>query len=250
MKPLKREAVTQYVEEHISKFHRKKIETLSKLKLKNVLKRKNPYMFRAKALNTASDLVKGITDAHISSNEETIFGNWLEELAIFVCGEVYGGKKSAAEGIDLEFDKDAVRYIVSIKSGSNWGNSGQIKKLKTSFNAAKKTLRTSGNVGMNIIAVNGCCYGKDNQPDKGDYFKYCGQVFWDFISGDSNLYRDIIEPLGHRAKEKNEEFKELYEKRLNFFVREFANDFCKEDGGIDWDKLIQFNSGKEQSKKQ
>lgn len=248
MKPLKKETVTLYVEEHIGKFHQKKIETLSKLKLNDVLKRKNPYMFRAKALNTAADWVKGITDAHISSNEETVFGDWLEELAIFVCGEVYGGRKSAAEGIDLEFDKDSIRYIVSIKSGSNWGNSGQIRKLKASFNSAKKTLRTSGNTNMNIVAVNGCCYGKDKKPDKGEYFKYCGQDFWEFISGDTNLYRDIIEPLGHKAKEKNEEFRELYEKRLNLFVKEFANNFCEEDGGIDWDKLVQFNSGKEQRK--
>jgi hypothetical protein len=41
----------------------------------------------------------------------------------------------------------------------------------------------------------------------------------------------------------------LYEKRLNLFVKEFANDFCKEDGGIDWDKLVQFNSGKNTPKK-
>ncbi|MDR3233841.1 MAG: hypothetical protein LBT46_09305 [Planctomycetaceae bacterium] len=27
-------------------------------------------------------------------------------------------------------------------------------------------------------------------------------------------------------------------------LKEFANGFCREDGGIDWDKLVQFNSGK------
>ena len=76
----------------------------------------------------------------------------------------------------------------------------------------------------------------------------CGQVFWEFISGDSNLYRDIIEPLGHKAKERNDEFNELYGKRLNLFVKEFVNSFCKEDGAIDRDKFIQFNSCKEQPK--
>ena len=52
---------------------------------------------------------------------------------------------------------------------------------------------------MHIVAVNGCCYGRDNKPDKGEYYKYCGQVFWEFISGDDELYRDIIEPLGHQT---------------------------------------------------
>ena len=31
-------------------------------------------------------------------------------------------------------------------------------------------------------------YGRVNKPDRGDYFKYCGQRFWEFISGDTNLY--------------------------------------------------------------
>ena len=69
-------------------------------------------------------------EAHLSSQEETIFGGFLEELAIFICAQVYGGQKSSAEGIDLEFIKDGIRYIVSIKSGPNWGNSNQVARLK------------------------------------------------------------------------------------------------------------------------
>ncbi len=71
---------------------------------------------------------------------------------------------------------------------------------------------------MNVIAVNGCCYGKILRADKGEYFKYCGQVFWEFISGDKNLYTDIIEPLGHKAKKKNEEFQKNYAKIVNNFT--------------------------------
>lgn len=45
--------------------------------------------------------------------------------------------KSAAEGVDLEFNKDGKKYLVSIKSGPNWGNSSQIKKMIDNFNKAK-----------------------------------------------------------------------------------------------------------------
>ena len=110
------------------------------------------------------------------------------------------------------------------------------------FKTAKKALRTS-NSQFNIVAVNGCCYGKDNRPDKGDYFKYCGQRFWHFISGEENLYTDIIEPLGHKAKEKNEQFLESYSQILNKFTFEFGDEFCT-DGKINWEKLVQFNSSK------
>jgi hypothetical protein len=47
---------------------------------------------------------------------------------------------------------------------------------------------------------------RNKLTDKGDYLKKCGQSFWAFISGDDDLYTTIIEPLGHRAKERNEAF--------------------------------------------
>jgi len=237
--------VTQYVENNIAIFHEKRLKSLDKLKLSDVLKRKNPYLFKAKNTETSEQIVRGIVDAHISSNEETIFGDWLEGLAIFVNQKVYGGWKSGIQNIDLEFDKEGIRYIVTIKSGKNWGNSSQVAKLITDFKTAKKTLRTS-NSQMIIVAVNGCCYGIDNNPDKGDYFKYCGQEFWTFISGNENLYLEIIEPLGNRSHERNDEFQQSYNQIINKFTKEFANEFCDSKGDIDWKKLVKFNSGKKQ----
>ena len=243
MNQLKLTDVTKYVEDNIGTFHQKRIDGLNRLGLKTVLKKKNPYLFKAKHMLTAENIIRKLTDAFISSTEETIFGDWLEGLAIFINQKVYGGWKSGITGIDLEFDKDNVRYIVTIKSGPNWGNSSQITKMKGDFTTAKRTLRTS-NSGLMVIAVNGCCYGKNSRPDKGDYFKYCGQDFWHFISGQENLYTDIVEPLGHKAKEKNEMFMESYAKMINKFTKEFANDFCDDNGEIDWGKLVEFNSGR------
>ncbi len=247
MKPLNPRDVLLYVEKNIGGFHQKRIQCLDALRLSNVLKRKNPYLFKAKYVLTAEQIINGLVDAHISSNEETIFGDWLEGLAIFINGKVYGGRKSGITGVDLEFDTGNKRYIVNIKSGPNWGNSSQITKMKTDFTTAKRTLRT-GNSQLNIIAVNGCCYGKDRNPDKGDYFKYCGQQFWEFISGDGDLFTKIIEPLGYQAKERNDDFLISYSRMINKFTREFADIFCKNNGEIDWDQLVQFNSGIEKPK--
>lgn len=241
MKAVDLKDVTKYVEANIGAFHRAKIDSLNSLKLNKVLKRKNPYLFKAKNVLTTDEIVRGIVDAHISSNEETLFGNWLEGLAIFINNKAHGGWKSGIQGIDLEFDNDSIRFLVNIKSGLNWGNNSQIKKMQSDFTTAIRTLRTSG-AATNILCVNGCCYGKDNNPDKGNYFKYCGQRFWQFISGSDSLYLDIIKPLGNRAKEKNDEFCEVYAKIINGFTVEFSKEFCTPDMGIDWRKLVEFNS--------
>ncbi|HVV15376.1 MAG TPA: PmeII family type II restriction endonuclease [Candidatus Paceibacterota bacterium] len=243
MKELQIKDVVEYVEENIGGFHSARLESLSKLKLKKVLIRKNPYLFKAKNILTSEALVKTILDAHLSSQEETMFGDFLEGLAIFISGKVYDGAKSVAEGIDLEFEKDGVKYIVAIKSGPNWGNSSQITKMKENFRKAKKVFATSGNT-QNIIAVNGCCYGRDNQPDKEEYKKLCGQRFWEFISGVPTLYVDIVEPLGHKAKEKNEEFLQAYAQIINKFTSEFSSEYC-DDGVINWERLVKLNSSSE-----
>lgn len=241
MKQLNLKDVSLYVEQNIGTFHQKRIQSLDKLKLSQVLKRKNPYLFKTKNVLTAEQVIKGLVDAHISSNEETIFGDWLEGLAIFINDQVYSGRKSGITGIDLEFDNNGIRNIVTIKSGPNWGNNSQIAKMVADFKTAKKALRTS-NSQLHIVAVNGCCYGQDSKPDKGDYFKYCGQRFWEFISGNSELFTEIIEPLGHNAQEKNDDFVKSYSQMINKFTKEFTNLFCKDSGEIDWDKLVRFNS--------
>ncbi|MBL8123855.1 MAG: cytosolic protein [Blastocatellia bacterium] len=235
--------VTDYVEANIGTFHQKRLQSLDGLKLRNIINRKNPYLFKAKNVLTSEEIIKGILDAQISSSEETIFGDWLEGLAIFINEKVFGGWKSGIIGVDLEFDRENVRYIVNIKSGPNWGNSTQVKKMIEDFKTAKRTLRTS-NSGLMIEAVNGCCYGRDRQSEKGDYQKLCGQRFWEFISGSESLYKDIVEPLGHKAKERNDEFLQSYAKVVNKFTKEFSNEFCRDDGSIDWGKIVEFNSAK------
>lgn len=235
--------IKKYVVDHIEEFHDARLKGLDNLKLKKVLKDKNPYLYKAKNQGSACAIVKGILDSHLSSSEESMFGDWLEGLAIFVAGEVYGGKKSSAPGIDLEFDKEGIRYIVSIKSGPHWGNKSQFDKMKADFKSSIRTLHTSKSK-LHVQAVNGCCYGKDGSPDKGEYLKLCGQDFWEFISGEERLYLEIIEPLAENAKERNETFNKKYDCKLDGFVVEFLKEFASADGSVDWQKLVAFNSGR------
>jgi hypothetical protein len=242
MKPLNINEVIEYVEIHIAGFHNRRLNSVKeKIDLNRILKQKNPYLFKAKNVIDAHDLIKGFLDAFLQSQAETIFGVFLEELAIFICNKVYGGVKSERTGLDLEFEKDGIIYIVEIKAGWNWGNSSQLKQLKINFANAIDILQKQTK--KKIVAINGCCFGKENKTQKQGYLKLCGQEFWELISGNDNLYLDIIEPIGYNAKQKNEDFYNAYYQVVNNLTLEFSNKFCN-NGIINWENLVKFNSGK------
>ncbi len=233
--------VEEYVREHISEFHESRIKKLTELKLNDILKKKNPYLFKAKYLEKPTKLVENLVEAAMSSSEETLFGDWLEHLAIFIASEIFGGRKSAVEGVDLEMDKDGIHYLISIKSGPNWSNAGSMQKQNDNFKKAKLVFRTSGNKTL-CEAIIGCCYGKKYSTD-GIKTTICGQRFWQFISGSETLYTDIIEPLGTDAKAKNEAYTKEYNKLLVRLTRDFIAKYCTSDGDVKWDLITQLNAG-------
>lgn len=252
MKQLKIHDVFGYAEKQIAVFHKQRLDAVSqKIDFNKLLEQKNPYLFKAKNILTAQDLVKGFVDAFLQSQEETLFGNFLEGLAIFVCDKVYGAKKidkRELTGMDLKFEKDNILYVVEIKAGWNWGNASQIKQLKINAKNAKKKLEKETN--KKVVIVNGCCFGKkkNSKPERDGYYKICGQDFWYLISNDEKLYTKIIEPIGYKAKQKNEEFENAYAVLINKFTVEFANRFCDE-GKINWKKLVAFNSARKEKEK-
>ena len=155
-------SIAEYVENNIAEFHSARIEKLKSINLKDLLSRKNPYMFKAKNIVTAGEMVESLASAYMSSAEESIFGNWMEGIANFVAEKVYAGHKSAAEGIDLEFDKEGVHYFVSVKSGPSWSNSTSMKKQKEQFVKAVRVFNTSRKA-VSTKCIEGCCYGNDNK---------------------------------------------------------------------------------------
>ena len=245
MTPLNLQAVTEYVEEKIGEFHLSRLEKVQNIKLSDILLDKNPYLFKAKNITSPDEVIRSTLDALISSSEETKFGDWMERLAIFINDSVFQGRKAAVEGMDLDFDRDGKRFLISIKSGPNWGNKGQQQKLGEYFSYVKGRLSTSGAL-VNAVFVNGCCYGRSRQQSeykvRYGYYKVCGQRFWELISAEPDLYTKLIIPLAHEAEAKNEEFKQHYDALINRLTFEFMQNFMTLDGFIDWNKWLVFNS--------
>ena len=243
MNPLDLDEVRQFVNTNIVSFHQRRISSLEQLTLNGLLKKKNPYLFKAKHITTAGKLMAGLLEAFLSSSEEKHFGDFLEDLAIFIAGKTCGGHKSTAQGVDLELINKNIYYVVSIKSGPNWGNSSQHRKLAQYLRDVVIRVKQS-RTALNVQPTLGICYGKTRTSYmKAGYLKVVGQNFWYLISENKDLYTDIIEPIGHRAKERNEAFCAERAKVVNRFTRQFIEEFCDSSGAIDWATFVEFNSG-------
>jgi len=70
-------------------------------------------------------------------------------------------------------------------------------------------------------------------PNTGNVIRLCAN---------SGCQLHLIEPLGFKARERNDEFAESYGQMINKFTREFTLEFCDEQGSIDWTRLLRFNS--------
>ncbi len=231
--------VVEFVNENIGTFHERRKASLENITLAKLLT-KNPYLLRSKNITTVSELIDGALDAFLSSSEEKLFGDFLEDLAIFVAEKTCHGLKSAAQGIDLEFSKNNKLYVISIKSGSNWGNSSQHRQLETDLQNAVKRIRMSKR-GFDVEAVLGICYGKAKTSRLHGYLKVVGQNFWYLISDSKELYKDIIEPIGYNAKGFNDDYQLAKSQKINNLTQAFLAQFST-NGIIDWPKLVVFNS--------
>jgi len=90
MNSLDLEVVCRYVNTNIEDFHRRRLKSLQDLKLDKLLA-KNPYLFKAKNISSANELMEGLLAAFLSSSEEKLFGDFLEGLALFAAEQTYGG---------------------------------------------------------------------------------------------------------------------------------------------------------------
>lgn len=244
------EAVVKAIAQALEEFYSSVISNMDKLNITKVMSRKNPYLYRAKAVSSAADIVDGVLSAFVSSSEETVFGNcFFEPIAIAASG----GQKSIAEGIDLEIDRGSKRIAVAVKSGTSVFNADSKKRQEENFLAANKLARQAGKA---LLPIVGYSYGrksknnrKTSKPVKDWFFEeLAGQEFWERITGDPDFYKKIIPFMGKEPEKYIEQFNESYSRAENRLIAEFTTNFCKEDGSIDWDELVEFNSGKEKKK--
>lgn len=227
------------VEFALNDFYTALTAKLDSAKLSNILKRKNPYLYRAKGISNATQIVDGILSAFISSSEETIFGNtFFEPIAIAVSG----GQKAVTEGVDITVDKNNTIYSIAVKSGTSVFNADSRKRQEQNFQAAQKRAQQAHRAFFPVV---GYGYGKKRITAKNEKFykELAGKDFWEWLTGDPAFYTKLVDFMGNKPETFASDFDEAYNKAQNRLLRDFTLNYCTSDGSIDWDKLIQFNSG-------
>lgn len=95
-------------------------------------------------------------------------------------------------------------------------------------------------------ALLGHGYGRrsSDPTSKRIYRVRSGQAFWEELTGDPDFYLKLIRLMRDYPKQHRATYEEEWSKAVNRFERDFLIEFATEDGGIDWEKLVRFNSGK------
>ena len=234
--------VIEAIAKGLDNFYKSLIDKTNNLDIKKIMKRKNPYLYRAKAMQNASDIVSSVLDAFVTSSEETIFGNcFFEPLALAASG----GSKALDEGVDIMIEKkeENTIYAVAVKSGTSVFNADSKKRQEQNFAAAAKLAKQAK---ARYEAIIGYGYGKKKITGKGVpkmYQELAGQEFWAELTGEEDFYLKIIQFMGELPEQYLDDYQKSYNNAMNRLLKQFTTEFCKDTGEIDWDKLVQFNSG-------
>jgi len=232
-------------------FYKRRIQALDSLNLNKVLSRKNPYLFRANGMSNATEMVRELLAAHISSSDEAIFGDeFFEPVCSAVSQKVI--QVAGARGADFVVETENSYEVISLKSGPNAFNSSQVEKQNEHFDGIQRSVQaTLRGLRKQFIPIMGCGYGRvDSEPTRSRrYYKLAGQAFWERVTGYPEFYLKLVKLMRDDPGKHKPVFKEAWDRAENRFVRDFTDGFCAKDGTILWEKLVKFNSGKDRHTK-
>ena len=219
-------------------FYERRVRKLEELRLKNFLRRKNPYLFKALGTQKASEIVEKILTAYIGASDETMFGEaFFEPIARIASG----AKVSDAEGVDFVIESEDHVLAVALKSGPNIYNASQKKRQSQEFLALRSRLYK---LHKEFDPMLGHAYGRAKAEPTKDliYRRRSGQAFWTEITGDPDFYLKLIRMMKDEPVKHKEKYTPAWDAAINKFTAEFIKDFCFADGRIDWEKLVRFAS--------
>ncbi|MDI6857947.1 MAG: PmeII family type II restriction endonuclease [Dehalococcoidia bacterium] len=226
------------IEHCLEDFYTRRLQRLQRLRLRHIIARKNPYLFKALGTEKAADIVEQVLVAYVGASDETMFGDaFFEPIARIAAG----GKTSDGAGVDFVVETMDRILAVAVKSGPNIFNASQKKRQSQEFSEVRNRLYK---LHKQFDALLGHGYGraKTEPTTERVYRDRSGQAFWAEMTGDPDFYLKLIRLMKDAPKLHKEKYQPEWDMLANRFTREFMEDFCFPDGRIDWEELVRFVS--------
>ncbi len=138
----------------------------------------------------------------------TIFGTRMQQF----CNDVLSSYASTAQGMDIEYidASDQRRKYCQVKAGPNTINKDDVDSILNHFKSLRNLSVTNGQRIPQEDCILGVLYGDYDslnpfykEIESEGYPVLSGKEFWQHLSGDENLYDDLIDALGDVAGEMN-----------------------------------------------
>jgi len=205
---------------------------LSSVSLKEFIKTKNPYLYRASGISKCNDLVDRAFRDYISASVETYFGPVFEAVARLMSG---GTKPAGGGEIDLDIRYNGHADLFVMKSGPKGFNKSSRKRAHDELAAAAGKLAHDGTSVRKFIAY---AYGRKRTTRQGDVIHLASRDFWERITGDNAFYSRMLDACGAMAP--------LYAADLDAprvrLLQEAHSLLCDGDQ-IDWSRVLEIISG-------
>lgn len=146
-------------------------------------------------------------------------------------------RSSTAEGADVDVEFADEFRMYAVKSGTAVFNAASWKKQLDNFSAARLRMAKTKKRFDGVVA-----YGYGRNPAHSGAREVAGQALWEELSGDPTFYLRIMRAMRSGSQERQTRFQVEYEKAVSRFLRELLANFASEDGALDWEKLLAYNS--------
>lgn len=202
------------------------------LRMKEIIRNKNPYLYRSSGINTCEGLVTRAFQDYISASVENDFGKFFEAVARIFSG---GVKPVGGGEVDLDVRKADTAFLYAMKSGSKGFNSSSYDKARRDLLSAERRLRQDN---LRTEKRIGFAYGKRRESFKDGITQLTSKGFWEEISGDALFYKELLDACSLLSPLYTADLQAPYTKLLE----EARSLFC--DGEkIDWDRVLKLVFG-------
>ena len=234
------EQIDSFIKANVQELHSAAAYFLESVNLPELLRGENPYLLMRPGCGSVDGVIRQLLNRHLNRLESREVGDVLESLAHECVAITYGGWKSERKGISFEFVNGSSWYIAALIAFPNYDEGNEILEVEDCLSAAAWNIKRE-NPSADVIPVVSCTFGRESLIEREDYLKYCGQDFWELISGDAELYTRIVDPLKQASAIRSPSVAEAYARAVNRLSLEFYRRFCNGFGAIVWEKLVSFS---------